>query len=80
MKRIPLKLWQRVMIVAATSSLPLLAIACYLINVVDLHQAHVKPLADVRDDIEKTLRAAEQDRLQKEWIESLRKKTFIAYF
>jgi parvulin-like peptidyl-prolyl isomerase len=54
--------------------------ACYLINVVDLHQAHVKPLADVRDDIEKTLRAAEQDRLQKEWIESLRKKTFIAYF
>lgn len=33
MKRPALKLWQRVVIVAATSSLPLLAIASYLINV-----------------------------------------------
>ena len=33
MKKISLKLWQRVLIVAATSSLPLLVIACYLINV-----------------------------------------------
>ena len=33
MKTFPLKLWQRVVIVAATSSLPLLAIASYLIDV-----------------------------------------------
>ena len=33
MKNFPLKLWQRVVIVAVTSSLPLLVIASYLINV-----------------------------------------------
>jgi len=33
MKKFSLKLWQRVLIVAATSSLPLLVIAAYLINV-----------------------------------------------
>jgi peptidyl-prolyl cis-trans isomerase SurA len=54
--------------------------ACYLLNVIDLRVAHVKPLADVRADIEKTLRAEEQARLQKQWIESLRSKTFVTYF
>jgi len=54
--------------------------ACYLLNVVDVRSAHVKPLADVRDAIEKTLRADEQTRLQKQWIDSLKKKTFIQYY
>jgi hypothetical protein len=53
--------------------------ACYLLNAVDVSKAHVKPLADVRADIEKTLRAAEQVRLQKQWLDSLRHKTFVQY-
>ena len=54
--------------------------ACYLVFVEQAHAARVKPLADCRDDIEKTLRTQEQSHLQKEWIEGLRKKTFIRYF
>jgi hypothetical protein len=54
--------------------------ACYLLNVMEAHTAHVKPLSEVRDSIEKELRAAEQTRLQKQWIDSLKRKTFIAYF
>lgn len=54
--------------------------ACYLLLVEDKHPAHVRPLGEVRDDIEKTLRAQEQARLEKQWIESLKKKTFIRYF
>jgi parvulin-like peptidyl-prolyl isomerase len=54
--------------------------ACYLLNVQEARPAHVKPLADVRDSIEKELLAAEQTRLENQWIESLRRKTFIAYF
>lgn len=54
--------------------------ACYLLNVEDVRAAHVKPLSDVRDGIEKNLRSEEQARLQKQWIESLRAKTFIRYF
>jgi len=54
--------------------------ACYLLYVEDVRPAHVKPLSEVRDGIEKTLRTEEQSRLQKQWIESLRAKTFIRYF
>jgi peptidyl-prolyl cis-trans isomerase SurA len=53
--------------------------AVYLMQVEDTRPAHAKPLADVRDDIEKTLRLQERARLQKEWIDGLKKKTFIRY-
>jgi hypothetical protein len=42
--------------------------------------AHAQPLGEVRDDIEKTLRTQEQARLEKQWIDGLKKKTFIRYF
>jgi parvulin-like peptidyl-prolyl isomerase len=54
--------------------------ACYLMLVEQTHPAHVKPLTEIRGDIEKTLRTQEQARLQKQWIDSLKKKTFIRYF
>jgi parvulin-like peptidyl-prolyl isomerase len=54
--------------------------ACYLLLVEDKHAARVKLLNEVRDDIEKTLRTQEQARLEKQWIESLKKKTFIRIF
>lgn len=54
--------------------------ACYILLVEDKRNAHVKPLNDVRDEIEKTLLSEERDRLQKQWIDRLKKKTFVRYF
>jgi peptidyl-prolyl cis-trans isomerase SurA len=54
--------------------------ACYILRVADKHPAHIKPLNEVRDEIEATLLKAERDRLQKQWIERLKKKTFYRYF
>jgi len=54
--------------------------ACYLMLVEQTRPTHVRPLTEVRDDIEKNLRTQEQARIQKQWIESLKKKTFIRYF
>jgi peptidyl-prolyl cis-trans isomerase D len=54
--------------------------AVYLMFVEDKKPAHAKPLADVRNDIEKTLRTQQQALLQKQWIDGLKKKTFIRYF
>jgi parvulin-like peptidyl-prolyl isomerase len=53
--------------------------AVYLMLVEDKKPAHAKPLADVRQEIERTLRTQEQARLQKQWIDGLKKKTFIRY-
>jgi peptidyl-prolyl cis-trans isomerase SurA len=54
--------------------------ACYLMLVEQKRPAHVKPLNDVRDDIAATLRAQEQKQLEQQWIDSLKKETFIRYF
>jgi peptidyl-prolyl cis-trans isomerase SurA len=52
----------------------------YIMLVEQVRPAHVRPLNEIRDDIEKTLRAQEQARLEKQWIDGLKKKTFIRYF
>jgi parvulin-like peptidyl-prolyl isomerase len=54
--------------------------AVYLMLVEDRKAPHLKPLADVRDDIEKSLQLQEQSRLAKQWIAGLKKKTYIRYF
>src|SRR5579885_3435353 len=54
--------------------------ACYLMQVEDKLPAHTRPLNEVRDEIERTLRLQEQARLQKEWIDRLKAKAFIRYF
>jgi peptidyl-prolyl cis-trans isomerase SurA len=54
--------------------------AVYVMLVEDKSAAHLKPLADVRDDIGKTLLIQEQARLSQEWIDGLRKKTYIRIF
>jgi parvulin-like peptidyl-prolyl isomerase len=51
--------------------------ACYLMLVEQERSAHVKPLNDVRDEIEATLRAQEQKLLEQQWIDSLKKKNYI---
>jgi len=53
--------------------------ALYLMKVEDTKPAQAKPLADVRDDIEKTLRTEQQAHLRQQWIEGLKKKTFVRY-
>jgi hypothetical protein len=42
--------------------------------------AHVKPLNEVRDDVELTLRTQTQKQLEQQWIEQLKRKTFIRLF
>ena len=54
--------------------------SAYLMLVEQTRPAHVKPLSEVQDEIEKTLRTQEQARLEKRWIDGLKKKTFIRYF
>lgn len=54
--------------------------SCYLVLVEEKKPAQVKPLTDVRPEIEKTLRVQQQAKLQKQWIDGLKKKTFIRYF
>ena len=54
--------------------------ADYLMLVEDKRPPHVKPLNDVRDEIEKILRGIESERLQKKYFEKLRQKTFVRYF
>jgi parvulin-like peptidyl-prolyl isomerase len=49
----------------------------YILLVDQIHPAHVKPLGDIRDDIEKTLRTQEQTRIEKQWIDQLKRKAFI---
>jgi len=54
--------------------------AFYIMLVEDKHEAHVKPLPEVRDEVEKLLLQKEQTRLLQQWIEKLKKKTFIREF
>jgi peptidyl-prolyl cis-trans isomerase SurA len=52
----------------------------YLMLVEDKRPAHVRPLEQVRDEIEKELTVQEHARLQKAWIDRLRSKAFVRYF
>lgn len=54
--------------------------ACYLMLVEETRPTHTKPLAELRDDIEKTLQSQERAKIQQEWINRLKKKTFVRYF
>jgi len=54
--------------------------ACYLMLVEQRRPAHVRPLVEVQDEIERTLLAQEHARLQKQYVDRLRKKTFVRYF
>jgi parvulin-like peptidyl-prolyl isomerase len=53
---------------------------CYLMIVEDKKTSQVRPLTDVATEIEKTLRLQQQAKIQKQWIDGLKKKTFIRYF
>ena len=52
----------------------------YLLKVEDFKAAHVKPLNEVREDIEKKLGNAEKQRLQQAWIDRLKARAYIRYY
>jgi parvulin-like peptidyl-prolyl isomerase len=54
--------------------------ACYLMLVEETRPAHVKPLNDIRSEIEATLRAQQQKQLEEQWIDRLKQKTFVLKF
>lgn len=53
---------------------------CYLMRLEEVRPAHVRPLSDVRDEIEQTLLMLEHQRLQKQWIDRLKSKSFVNYY
>jgi parvulin-like peptidyl-prolyl isomerase len=53
---------------------------CYLIMVEEVRSAHYKPLSEVRQQIETDLLSNEKSRIEKQWIDRLRKKTFVSTF
>ena len=52
----------------------------YLMLVEDKRPAHFKALGEVRDEIDRSLLLAERNRLEDQYIEKLRKKTFVRRF
>jgi parvulin-like peptidyl-prolyl isomerase len=54
--------------------------ALYLLMVDDRRPAHVKTLSEVHELIESELQRQERSRLLKQWIERLKKKTFVRHF
>jgi len=54
--------------------------ACYLIMVEEAKPAHTKTLSEVRDEIARTLRSKENERLFERWIERLKRKSFVNYY
>jgi peptidyl-prolyl cis-trans isomerase SurA len=53
--------------------------ACYVMLVEDRRSAHPKSLGEVRDQIEHDMLLEDRNRLEKEWIDRLRKKTFVRF-
>ncbi|HEY1173979.1 MAG TPA: peptidyl-prolyl cis-trans isomerase [Verrucomicrobiae bacterium] len=54
--------------------------ACYILLVEDIRQAQVRPLPEVRDEIESILVAEERARLRKQYVDRLMKKSFVRYY
>ena len=54
--------------------------ACYLVQVEEIRPEHYKPLPEARTTIESNLTLEERARLEKQWVERLKKKTFVRYY
>jgi len=54
--------------------------AYYILQVDEKREAHVKPLPEMRDAIERILQDKEQARLRQAWVDKLKKKTFVRTF
>ena len=54
--------------------------SCWLMLVEEARPAHVRPLVEVQDEIERTLRLTESSRVAKKWVARLKSKAFVRYF
>jgi peptidyl-prolyl cis-trans isomerase SurA len=54
--------------------------SCFIMLVEETKPAHVRPLNEIRDEIEKNLMVDERARLAKQYADKLKKKTFVRYF
>ncbi len=52
----------------------------YLMLVEEKRPAHLKPLVEVQEDIEKELISKERIRLEKKWIDRLKAKAYVRYY
>ena len=52
----------------------------FIMFVEERRDTHFKSLGDMREQIERSLMLEERNRLEKQWIERLKKKTFVRYF
>ena len=52
----------------------------YVLLAEEVKPAHVRPLNEIRDEIEKNLLGFERDRLANEYVNKLRRKTFVTLF
>lgn len=66
--------------VVSDADLPAQPNEFYLMLVQDKRNARVRPLEEVRDEIEKELIVQERSRLQKKWVDRLKNKAFVRYF
>ena len=54
--------------------------ACWLMLVEDRRAARTRPLAEVREQIERQLRVEEGIRQERKWLKRLREKSFVRYY
>ena len=52
----------------------------WIVQVEEKRDAYSKPMAEVREQIERDLVVAERARLEKQWIAKLKKKIFVRYY
>lgn len=52
----------------------------YILQVDDVKPAHLRPLAEVRDEIEKILLQQQRTKMQENWVKDLRAKAYIRLF
>jgi len=52
----------------------------YIMFVEDVRPEHIKSLPEVREEVETALKVQENKRIRKQWIEGLKKKSFVRYF
>lgn len=53
---------------------------CYILQVDDVKPAYIKPLAEVRGEIEKILLQLQRTKMQEQWVKDLRAKAYIRFF
>ena len=54
--------------------------AIFVVKIENRELAHLRPLSEVRDEVEQTLKSVETERLRKKWIAKLKTKSLVKYF